>query len=91
MRTFRLTSRQRQRLRAQLKITKDGRVAKRIFALLALDRGTRPTALATTLGITRQTRTTRSYGSRSTELQARSPIVDVQGDRRSGPTPCAGS
>ena len=55
MRTFRLTSRQRQRLRAQLKITKDGRVAKRIFALLALDRGTRPTGLATTLGITRQT------------------------------------
>ena len=55
MRTFRLTSQQRQRLRARLKITKDGRVAKRIFALLALDRGTAPTGLAATLGITRQT------------------------------------
>src|SRR4051794_9506511 len=55
MRTFRLTSRQRQRLVRQLRIVKDGRVARRMFALLALDRGMRPMAVAATLGVTRQT------------------------------------
>jgi transposase len=55
MRTFRLTSRQRRSLLAQLKTARDARVVKRVFALLALDRGTPPMRLATTLGVTRQT------------------------------------
>src|SRR6476620_5648547 len=52
---FRLTSRQRQRLRAALKSVQDVRVAKRILALSDLDRGESPADVAVRLGVTRQT------------------------------------
>jgi transposase len=55
MERFRLTARQRRRLRAQVSATKDARTAKRAFALLALDEGARPSHVARTFSITRQT------------------------------------
>jgi transposase len=50
-----LTSRQRRRLRAELKSTHDPRVVKRIMALLDLDRGASAVDVAGRLGMTRQT------------------------------------
>lgn len=55
MQDFRLTSRQRRRLLAELKSVGDARVAKRVIALLELDQGTAPTEIAARLGVTRQT------------------------------------
>lgn len=55
MRTFRLTSAQRRRLRMVLRTARDAHVALRTVALLALDRGMRPAQVATSLGVTRQT------------------------------------
>ena len=55
MRDFRLTARQRQRLRAALKSGRDGAVVKRIVALLELDRGVPIGDIAERLGVTRQT------------------------------------
>lgn len=55
MRDFRLTSRQRRRLRAELKSTDDPRVVKRIVALLDLDGGASAAGVAARLGMTRQT------------------------------------
>jgi transposase len=55
MKRFRLTARQRRALHAQVSATKDVRVAKRGFALLTLDEGTRPSQVAITFGVTRQT------------------------------------
>lgn len=55
MKRFRLTARQRQMLRAQVSATKDARAARRGFALLALDDGARPSKVAVTFGVTRQT------------------------------------
>ncbi len=55
MRDFRLTSRQRRRLRAALKSVRDVGVVKRVVALLALDRGVSPADVAVQLGVTRQT------------------------------------
>lgn len=55
VRNFRLTSQQRQRLRAALKSVRDASVVKRIIALLELDRGVSPADIAARLGVTRQT------------------------------------
>lgn len=55
MRNFRLTSRQRRRLRAALKGALDAAIVKRIVALLELDRGAPLSDVATALGVTRQT------------------------------------
>jgi transposase len=55
VRNFRLTSQQRQRLRAALKSVGDASVAKRIIALLELDQGALPAEVAARLGVTRQT------------------------------------
>lgn len=54
MRDFRLTSRQRQRLREALKRAEDARVVKRILALLELDQGEAAADVAARLGVTRQ-------------------------------------
>lgn len=55
MRNFRLTSRQRQQLRAARRSVRDARVMKRIVALLELDRGAPVAEVAAALGVTRQT------------------------------------
>jgi transposase len=55
VRDFRLTSRQRQRLRAELTSVEDAHVVKRIVALLQLDRGAPLAEVATSVGMTRQT------------------------------------
>ena len=55
MRDFRLTSRQRQRLRAALKSVEDAHVVTRIVALLQLDQGAPLSEVATSVGMTRQT------------------------------------
>jgi len=55
VRNFRLTSQQRQRLRAALKHVRDASVAKRIVALLDVDRGVSAADIAAQLGVTRQT------------------------------------
>ena len=55
MRRFRLTARQRRRLRAQVRATRDAHAARRGFALLALADGVRPSHVAETFGVTRQT------------------------------------
>jgi len=55
VRDFRLTARQRRRLRAALKSVRDGAVVKRIVALLELDQGVPVGDMAEHLGVTRQT------------------------------------
>lgn len=55
MRDFRLTSRQRHRLRAELKRTSDPQVVRRVIALLELGDGASAATVAQRLGMTRQT------------------------------------
>jgi transposase len=55
MHDFRLTSRQRLRLRKMVKSSDDARVVQRAVGLLELDRGAPVGDVATTLGVTRQT------------------------------------
>ncbi len=55
MQDFRLTSRQREHLRAEVKAVGDPRVVKRIVALLELDQGAPLSGVAANLGVTRQT------------------------------------
>jgi len=55
MHDFRLTTRQRRQLQAELKAAKDVRTFQRTLALLELDQGRPLAQVATTLGVTRQT------------------------------------
>jgi transposase len=55
MQTFRLNSRQRRQLRAEVKAAKDARSVRRAIALLELDEGQPAAQVAAMLGVTRQT------------------------------------